>query len=334
VTGHDYRAYSLSIKQALMLGLFEAGMEVHDIGLALSPVAYFAQFALDIPCVAMVTASHNENGWTGVKMGSARPLTFGPDEMGRLKDIVLSGVFNLKSGGAYEFVENLAERYVADLTDRPKWTRRMKVVAACGNGTAGAFAPRVLAALGADVVPLDTELDFNFPRYNPNPEDMQMLHAIAAAVRDSHADVGLGFDGDGDRCGVVDNTGEEIFADKVGARPLRPASERHIRRRREVDRPLRHRPGAQGERRRDRLLENRPFLHQAPRQRAQGARRIREIRPLFLQCAHRARLRRRHRLGYRRPRHAGSQPRQVDGRSRGRVAQDLGFADDVGALSG
>src|SRR5262249_59678990 len=91
VTGHDFRGYSASVKTALISGLMAAGGEVHDIGLALTPMAYFAQFALDVPCVAMVTASHNDNGWTGVKMGVDRPLTFGPDEMARLKDILLGG---------------------------------------------------------------------------------------------------------------------------------------------------------------------------------------------------------------------------------------------------
>ncbi|MCL2384694.1 MAG: phosphomannomutase/phosphoglucomutase, partial [Alphaproteobacteria bacterium] len=87
VTGHDFRAYSASIKNALTVGLMAAGMRVHDIGLALSPMAYFAQFDLDCLAVAMVTASHNDNGWTGVKMGCQRPVTFGPDEMGRLRDL-------------------------------------------------------------------------------------------------------------------------------------------------------------------------------------------------------------------------------------------------------
>ena len=90
-TGHDYRSYSLSIKKALTVGLLRAGCQVVDIGMVTTPISYFAQFALDCPCVAMVTASHNENGWTGVKMGAERPLTFGPDEMARLKEIVLGG---------------------------------------------------------------------------------------------------------------------------------------------------------------------------------------------------------------------------------------------------
>ena len=227
VVGHDFRGYSASIKQALTVGLMTAGIEVNDIGLALSPVAYFAQFDLDIPCVAMVTASHNENGWTGVKMGAARPLTFGPDEMGRLKEIVLKGEFKEFSGGAYKYVEGLRERYIADVIEGVSFSRKMKVIAACGNGTAGAYAPEALERMGLEVVPMDAELDHTFPRYNPNPEDMQMLHAMQEAVREHGADVALGFDGDGDRCGVVDDEGEEIFADKIGVLIARDLSAQH-----------------------------------------------------------------------------------------------------------
>ncbi|MER8674953.1 MULTISPECIES: phosphomannomutase/phosphoglucomutase [unclassified Mesorhizobium] len=224
VTGHDFRSYSLAIKLALVSGLMAAGAKVKDIGLALSPMAYFAQFALDAASVAMVTASHNENGWTGVKMGAARPLTFGPEEMSALKQIVLSGDFDLAGGGCYEFVSGFRETYLDDLVSDKRIARKLKVVAACGNGTAGAFAPQALERIGCEVIPLDVELDHSFPRYNPNPEDMQMLHAIRDKVLETGANVGLGFDGDGDRCGVVDNEGNEIFADKVGVMLARDIS--------------------------------------------------------------------------------------------------------------
>ena len=179
-------------------------------------MAYFAQFELDAACVAMVTASHNENGWTGVKMGAARPLTFGPDEMSALKTIALSGRARRAPGGSYTPVDGIRERYIADVTRGIKLSRPIRVVAACGNGTAGVFAPEALARIGAEVIPMDAELDYNFPRYNPNPEDLKMLHALADAVHHHKADVGLAFDGDGDRCGVVDDKGREIFADKIG----------------------------------------------------------------------------------------------------------------------
>ena len=224
VVGHDFRSYSASIKTALATGLMASGCHVHDIGLALSPVAYFAQFNLDVPAVAMVTASHNSNGWTGVKMGCERPLTFGPDEMGRLKEIVLENQGQTRDGGAYTFIPDMAERYIKDLTDGVQLDRKLKIVAACGNGTAGAFAPQVLSAIGAEVIPLNCDLDYTFPNYNPNPEDLKMLHALSDAVKEHGADVGVGFDGDGDRCGVVANDGEEIFADKVGVMLARDLS--------------------------------------------------------------------------------------------------------------
>jgi phosphomannomutase / phosphoglucomutase len=226
VTGHDFRSYSLSIKQALTLGLINAGCEVIDIGLAMTPMAYFAQFALDVPAVAMVTASHNENGWTGVKMGSQRPLTFGPVEITRLKEIVLNGEAVLRPGGSYRFVENFRETYIAAVTEGHKLSRPIKVVAATGNGTAGAFVVDALRRIGAEVIPMDQELDFTFPKYNPNPEDLHMLHAMADAVKAHKAELCLGFDGDGDRCGVVDDTGAEIFADKMGVLLARDLSSR------------------------------------------------------------------------------------------------------------
>src|SRR5450755_5153 len=110
VVGHDFRSYSASIKYALIAGLMAAGVKVHDIGLAITPMAYFAQFDLDVAAVAMVTASHNDNGWTGVKMGAARPVTFGPEEMARLRDIVIGGNFRFDDGGGYRFVENFPDR--------------------------------------------------------------------------------------------------------------------------------------------------------------------------------------------------------------------------------
>ncbi|MGD9864816.1 MAG: phosphomannomutase/phosphoglucomutase [Pseudodonghicola sp.] len=214
--GNDYRDYSLAIKNALILGLMQAGIKVKDIGPALSPMAYFAQFHLDVPAVAMVTASHNPNGWTGVKMGFDRPLTHGPDEMAELKEIVLSGHGSQAPGGSYEFVEGVKEAYLDDLVGDFRMTRKLKVVCATGNGTASAFAPELFERLGVEVIPSHNDLDYSFPNYNPNPEDMHMLHDMAETLLATGADLALGFDGDGDRCGVVDDEGEEIFADKVG----------------------------------------------------------------------------------------------------------------------
>ena len=225
--GNDYRDYSLSIKNALIIGLMQAGIQVRDIGPALSPMAYFAQFHLDVPAVAMVTASHNPNGWTGVKMGFERPLTHGPEEMGELKDIVLNGKGKPAAGGAYEFVDGVKDAYLDDLIRDFRMSRRLKIVCATGNGTAGAFAPELFERMGVEVVASHNTLDYTFPNYNPNPEAMEMLHDMAATVKESGADLALGFDGDGDRCGVVDNEGEEIFADKVGVILARSLSKKY-----------------------------------------------------------------------------------------------------------
>jgi len=214
IVGHDYRSYSEEIKKNLIEGLLETGCKVEDVGLALSPTVYFAQFNLNADAVAMVTASHNENGWTGIKMGIDKGLTHSPKEMNELKKIVFEKKF-VKGKGSYKEIRDFKKVYIDSLTN-DKIKKKIKVVVACGNGTAGVFAPEILRKIGCEVIELDCNLDYNFPKYNPNPEDLKMLHAISEKVKENKADVGFGFDGDGDRIGVIDNIGNEIFSDKIG----------------------------------------------------------------------------------------------------------------------
>ncbi len=226
IVGHDYRSYSEEIKFALKKGLISTGCFIEDVGLSLSPMVYFAQFNLNADAVAMVTASHNENGWTGVKMGIQKGLTHAPEEMKELKEITLNEKF-YKGDGAEKKIKNFQEIYKKDLIEKNKLTKKIKAVVACGNGTAGVFAPDILRRIGCEVIELDCDLDWTFPKYNPNPEDLDMLHAIAKAVKDNDADIGFGFDGDGDRVGVIDNQGNEIFSDKIGLLIARNLSYKH-----------------------------------------------------------------------------------------------------------
>ena len=226
IVGHDYRSYSEEIKSAVKKGLVSTGCYVEDIGLSLSPTVYFAQFNLKADAIAMITASHNENGWTGVKMGIQKGLTHGPDEMQELKNITLNKKF-IRGKGIVKKINNFQELYKNDLINKNKINKKIKAVVACGNGTAGIFAPDILRGIGCEVIELDCKLDWNFPKYNPNPEDLKMLHEISKVVKDNEADIGFGFDGDGDRVGVIDNEGNEIFSDKIGLLIARNLSLNH-----------------------------------------------------------------------------------------------------------
>ena len=226
IVGHDYRSYSEEIKTALKKGLMSTGCNIEDIGLSLSPMVYFAQFNLDADAVAMVTASHNENGWTGVKMGIKKGLTHAPEEMKELKEITLNEKFT-KGEGNEKQIKDFDKIYKEDLISKNKIKKKIKAVVACGNGTAGVFAPDILRGIGCEVIELDCNLDWNFPKYNPNPEDLEMLHEIAKVVKENNADIGFGFDGDGDRVGVIDDKGNEIFSDKIGLLIARNLSSKH-----------------------------------------------------------------------------------------------------------
>ena len=226
IVGHDYRSYSEEIKIALKNGLISTGCFVEDLGLSLSPMVYYAQFKLDADAVAMITASHNENGWTGVKMGIKKGLTHAPEEMKELKEITLKQKF-LNGKGNEKKIRNFQQIYKDDLIKKNKIDKKIKAVVACGNGTAGIFAPDILRGIGCEVIEVDCNLDWTFPKYNPNPEDLEMLHEIAKAVKENNADIGFGFDGDGDRVGVIDNIGNEIFSDKIGLLIARNLSVKH-----------------------------------------------------------------------------------------------------------
>ena len=226
IVGHDFRSYSEDIKIAFKKGLISTGCFVEDVGLSLSPMVYFAQFNLNADAVAMITASHNENGWTGVKMGIKKGLTHAPEEMEELKEITLNQKFTNGQGKEKE-IKNFQEIYKNNLIEKNKLNKKIKAVVACGNGTAGIFAPDILKGIGCDVIELDCNLDWTFPKYNPNPEDLKMLREISKCVIENKADIGFGFDGDGDRVGVIDNKGKEIFSDKIGLLIARNLSSKH-----------------------------------------------------------------------------------------------------------
>ncbi len=216
IVGHDYRQYSQSIKMALVNGLIKAGCVVNDIGLCTTPMAYFAQAHYAIQNVAMVTASHNENGWTGIKMGLQFPLTFSPDNMSALKDIVMNADFDCDDSGKYILLKDLAQHYKQDITQAKQNDYNIKAVIACGNGTPAIIAPDILHYVCTDSVERHCELNYHFPHYNPNPEDLEMLTDVSQTVKKHKADIGFAFDGDGDRCGIIDENGRAIFADKIG----------------------------------------------------------------------------------------------------------------------
>jgi len=215
VVGHDFRAYSQNLSFALIVGLLSSGVDVIDIGLALTPMVYFAQHHFQCPGGAAITASHNENGWTGIKLANGLSSTLGPDEIQHMRSIVEKGDFE-NGRGEYKPADGLFDLYLKDILKTGPLARPVKVVFAAGNGTAGRFAPPVLRALGCNLVELHCEADWEFPHHNPNPEDVAFLKSISEATLAHGADVGIGIDGDGDRIGVVDDKGHEVFSDKLG----------------------------------------------------------------------------------------------------------------------
>jgi phosphomannomutase/phosphoglucomutase len=213
VVGHDLRTYSERLKDRFVEGLAEAGVAVRDIGCVLTPTLYFSQIHLGVPAGVMITASHNPQGWSGLKMAVDPITTLLRPDIERLQAICTSGAF-ARGKGRVEHVD-VREAYVADLASRVRIERPIKVVLDPGNGTASLFCVDAFERAGVEVVPLFCEPDPTFPNHFPNPSEGAARVAIRRAVVESGADLGCSFDGDGDRLGVQDHRGEDVFADRV-----------------------------------------------------------------------------------------------------------------------
>jgi phosphomannomutase/phosphoglucomutase len=213
VVGHDLRTYSARLKDRFVEGLAATGQHVVDIGCVLTPTLYFAQVHLECPAGVMITASHNPQGWTGLKMAVNGVTTLLKPDIERLKAIADAGKFATGKGHVEQ--KDLREAYLADMVSRVKLARPVKVVLDPGNGTAALFCVEAYERAGAEVVPLFCTPDPTFPNHFPNPSEKSARSAIRKAVVEHGADLGLSFDGDGDRLGVQDERGMDVEADRV-----------------------------------------------------------------------------------------------------------------------
>lgn len=213
VVGYDAREYSSWIKNSLIKGITSTGVDVVEIGQVLSPTAYFAQFHLDVKGLAMVTASHNPNGWSGFKLGYDKGSTLLPDDIKELYQIILDDDF-VSGEGRVEEYGGIISDYTNELVEKVNLKKKIKVVVNAGNGTAGPITPKIIERAGCEVVEQYCDIDFSFPNHEPNPASTEMLEAMGEKVKEVGADIGIGFDGDGDRIGIVDEQGNIIWPDR------------------------------------------------------------------------------------------------------------------------
>lgn len=215
VVGYDNRPASPGFKDAAVSGLLAAGLEVVDIGLTISPALYFSQYHLESPAGLMITASHNPSDWCGMKLAHGYSRTLGPAEMRELYRLAAAG----ESGGSNGRRRRADTRdaYLERVTAGTRLERPLRVAVDCGNGGAGVFAYEALQRLGCLTFQLYCDPDDSYPHYFPNPSDLKARARLRQIVTHPYirADVGLAFDGDGDRIGVMDERGEDVWSDRV-----------------------------------------------------------------------------------------------------------------------
>ena len=210
--GRDGRLSSPRLTQALIKGLLSTGLDLVDLGQVTTPMVYFAAKTLPkLNSCAVVTGSHNPPGYNGIKMVVADQTLYG-DAVQNLRDLIERNDFVVGEGHCQRLA--IWPSYQQAIVERIKLSRPLKVVMDCGNGVAGAFAPQLLRALGCEVVELFCEVDGHFPHHHPDPSKPDNLQTLISTVKKEQADIGLAFDGDGDRCGVVDEQGQILYPDR------------------------------------------------------------------------------------------------------------------------
>ena len=209
--GRDGRLSGPALSQALIRGLVDVGVQVIDIGAVTTPMLYFAASTLCASGI-QVTGSHNPKDYNGFKMVLGGRAIYG-DEIQSLRTIMQNETWVLKSGGSVKQVDVTAD-YQARIVSDIRLQRPMKIVVDCGNGIAGATAPSIFRAIGCEVIELFSEVDGNFPNHHPDPSKLDNLKDLLHALKYSDAEIGLAFDGDGDRLGIVTKDGNIIFPDR------------------------------------------------------------------------------------------------------------------------
>ena len=215
VVGYDNRPASPGFKDAAVSGLLAAGLEVVDIGLTISPALYFSQYHLESPAGLMITASHNPSDWCGMKLAHGYSRTLGPAEMRELYRLAAAGESGAGNGRRRR--ADTRDAYLERVTAGTRLERPLRVAVDCGNGGAGVFAYEALQRLGCLTFQLYCDPDDRYPHYFPNPSDLKARRRLREIVTHPYirADVGLAFDGDGDRIGVMDERGEDVWSDRV-----------------------------------------------------------------------------------------------------------------------
>jgi phosphomannomutase/phosphoglucomutase len=213
VVGRDGRLSGPTLVEALTTGLRDAGINVIDIGAAATPLIYYAAFRFNTGCCVAVTGSHNPPDYNGFK------IVIGGETLAEdaIRDLYHRIVEHRLADGGHGGMRHVdvAADYLERVTSDVQTERRLKIVIDCGNGIAGAIAPAVFEGIGCDVIPLYCDVDGSFPNHHPDPSEPKNLQDLILSVRQFDADLGLAFDGDGDRLGVVTKTGEIIFPDRL-----------------------------------------------------------------------------------------------------------------------